>query len=394
MSYLDKKSIRDIDFTGKKAIVRVDFNVPMKDGKITDDTRIRAALPTIHYLLEQHAAVILMSHLGRPKGEPKAEFSLKPVADRLDILLNQSVFFAPDCVGAEVEKMALELRPGQVLLLENLRFHAEEEKNAQDFAAALAGLADVYVNDAFGTAHRAHASTAGIAAYLPAVAGFLIEKEIKSLGRAVENPAHPYTAIIGGAKVSDKILVIENLLQKVDRLLIGGGMANTFLAAQGKDMQASLVEKDRLAWAQELLHSPAADKLMLPVDVIAAEVFDADAAHQACGVDEIPAGWMALDIGPQTRQRFADAVSDAETIVWNGPLGVFEMDAFAAGTLEMAHAVAASNAFSVVGGGDSVSAVHKAGVAEQISHISTGGGASLEFLEGKILPGIAALNDR
>ena len=285
MSYLDKKSIRDIDFTGKKAIVRVDFNVPMKDGKITDDTRIRAALPTIHYLLEQHAAVILMSHLGRPKGEPKAEFSLKPVADRLDILLNQSVFFAPDCVGAEVEKMALELRPGQVLLLENLRFHAEEEKNAQDFAAALAGLADVYVNDAFGTAHRAHASTAGIAAYLPAVAGFLIEKEIKSLGRAVENPAHPYTAIIGGAKVSDKILVIENLLQKVDRLLIGGGMANTFLAAQGKDMQASLVEKDRLAWAQELLHSPAADKLMLPVDVIAAEVFDADAAHQACGVE-------------------------------------------------------------------------------------------------------------
>ena len=274
MSYLDKKSIRDIDFTGKKAIVRVDFNVPMKDGKITDDTRIRAALPTIHYLLEQHAAVILMSHLGRPKGEPKAEFSLKPVADRLDILLNQSVFFAPDCVGAEVEKMALELRPGQVLLLENLRFHAEEEKNAQDFAAALDTRSRVYVNDAFGTAHRAHASTAGIAAYLPAVAGFLIEKEIKSLGRAVENPAHPYTAIIGGAKVSDKILVIENLLQKVDRLLIGGGMANTFLAAQGKDMQASLVEKDRLAWAQELLHSPAADKLMLPVDVIAAETLD------------------------------------------------------------------------------------------------------------------------
>lgn len=394
MSYLDKKTVCDLEPQGKKVIVRVDFNVPLKDGAITDDTRIRAALPTIQYLLDQGASVILISHLGRPKGQPKPEFSLAPVADRLSELLGQKVAFAADCVGAPAEAAAAVLTPGQVLLLENLRFHPEEEKNGADFAAGLAALADIYVNDAFGTAHRAHASTAGITQFLPAVGGLLIEKEIASLGLAIAGCDHPYVAIIGGAKVSDKILVVENLLKKVDKLLIGGGMANTFLAAQGYDLQKSLVEEDRLQWAADFMKTEAAQKLVLPVDLVAAEAFAADAAHQAVAVDQIPAGYMALDVGPQTCRLFAQAVAEAKTIVWNGPLGVFELPAFANGTLAMARAVAASPAFSIVGGGDSVAAVNQAGVAAEISHISTGGGASLEFLEGKILPGVDALNDR
>lgn len=394
MSYLDKKTVRDIAVKGKKAIVRVDFNVPIKDGVIGDDTRIQAALPTINYLLGEGAAVILMTHLGRPKGEKNLAFTLAPVAERLATLLQGAVQFASDCIGPEVQQKAAALQAGEVLLLENLRFYKEEEKNDPAFAKELASLADIYVNDAFGTAHRAHASTAGIAAYLPAVGGFLIEKEIRSLGRAIENPAQPYVAIIGGAKVSDKILVIENLLTKVDQLLIGGGMANTFLAAQGYNMQGSLVEKERLEWAEAFMKTEAAQKMLLPVDMVAAAAFAADAEHKVVDVDQMPAGWMALDVGPKTSALFEAAVKQAATIVWNGPLGVFEMDAFAKGTLSMAEAVADSTAFSVIGGGDSVAAVHKAGVADRVSHISTGGGASLEFLEGKILPGIDALNDK
>ena len=393
MSYLEKKTIRDVAVAGKKVLVRVDFNVPIKDGVINDATRIESALPTIQYLLDQGAAVILMSHLGRPKGERNLAFTLAPVAERLSALLGRPVTFAPDCIGGEAQALAKALQPGQVMLLENLRFYKEEEKNDPAFAKELASMADLYVNDAFGTAHRAHASTVGVTAYLPAVGGFLIEKEIKSLGRAIENPARPYVAIIGGAKISDKILVIENLLKKVDKLLIGGGMANTFLAAKGYDLQASLVEADKVEWAAEFLHTEAAKKIVLPVDVVAAAAFAPDAEHVTVDADSVPAGWQALDVGPKTRAMFAAAVKDAATIVWNGPLGVFEMNAFAQGTMEMAQAVADSPAFSIIGGGDSVSAVHKAGLAEQVSHISTGGGASLEFLEGKILPGVDALND-
>jgi len=392
-----KKTIRDVNVAGKKVLVRVDYNVPMdKDGNITDITRITATLPTIKYLLEQGAAVILASHLGRPKGKPVPEFSLAPVAQRLAEVLGQKVLFAPDCVGPEAEAMAKNLQPGEILLLENLRFHPEEEKNDREFARQLAGLGDLLVNDAFGVSHRAHASVHGIAEFLPAVAGFLMEKEITFLGQAVTNPKRPFVAIIGGAKVSDKIGVLENLLTKVDTLIIGGGMANTFIAAQGYETGKSLVEPDKIELAKHLM-AVARERgvnLLLPVDVVAAEKFAPDAAHKVVSVDQIPADWQALDIGPATREAFATAIAQAATIVWNGPMGVFEMDAFAGGTVAVAQAVAASPAISIVGGGDSIAALEKANVADRISHVSTGGGASLEFLEGKTLPGIAVLAER
>ncbi len=394
MTYLKKKTIRDINVNNKRVIVRVDFNVPCKNGIISDDTRIVAALPTIQYLLDKGASIILMSHMGRPKGKRNMEYSLAPVAKRLADVLGRPVRFAEDCVGEETAKMAAAMKPGDIMLLENLRFHPEEEKNDPEFAKALADLADIYVDDAFGSAHRAHASTVGIASFLPAVCGLLIEKEIVSLGKAVSNPARPFVVIMGGAKVSDKISVIENLLTKVDSLLIGGGMANTFFAAQGYNMQASKVEEDKLDLTRSFLSSELAERIQLPLDVIAASSFDANAEHIACEVGEIPEGWMALDIGPKTVDLFKYLIRNAATVVWNGPLGVFEMDAFAEGTMAIARAVADSPAFSVIGGGDSVSAVNKAGVSYRIDHVSTGGGASLEFLEGKILPGIDVLEDK
>ncbi|SDF68062.1 phosphoglycerate kinase [Sporolituus thermophilus] len=394
---MNKKTIKDIAVAGKKVFVRVDYNVPMdKNGRITDDTRIRATLPTIRYLLDQGAAVILASHLGRPKGAPAPEFSLAPVARRLGELLGREVLFAADCVGAEAEAKAAQLKPGQVLLLENLRFHKEEEKNDERFAQSLARLADVAVNDAFGVSHRAHASVEGITKFVPTVAGFLMEKEIAFLGQAVTNPTRPFVAIIGGAKVSDKIGVIENLLSKVDTLIIGGGMANTFLRAQGFATGKSLVEEDKVELAAALIDQAKAKgvKLLLPTDVVIADRFAADAAWRVAGVAEIDPEWMALDIGPETAKAFGEAVQGAKTVVWNGPMGVFEFDAFAKGTEAVAKAVAGSGATSIVGGGDSIAALEKVGLAARITHISTGGGASLEFLEGKVLPGIAALADK
>lgn len=394
---MQKKTIKDIDVAGKKVFVRVDYNVPMdKSGNITDDTRIRATLPTINYLLEKGAALILASHLGRPKGAVVPEFSLKPVAKRLSELLGKEVTMAADCIGDEVAALAKKLQKGQVLLLENLRYHKEEEKNEPEFCRQLAALADLAVNDAFGVSHRAHASVEGITKFLPAVAGFLMEKEIAFLGQAVANPARPFAAIIGGAKVSDKIGVIENLLQKVDTLIIGGGMANTFLAAKGYKTGKSLVEQDKLDLARTLLDDAVKRgvNLMLPTDVVVAEKFAADADHKAVAADAIPEEWMALDIGPKSQEAFAKALAGTKTVVWNGPMGVFEMDAFAKGTEAVAKAVAASGAVSIVGGGDSIAAIEKTGLADKISHISTGGGASLEYLEGKVLPGIAALADK
>lgn len=393
---MNKQTIQDVIVKDKKVFVRVDFNVPMKDGVITNDTRVRATLPTLNYLLEQGAAVILGSHLGRPKGQRVAEFSLAPVAARLSELLGREVKLAPDCIGEEVEQMARELKSGEVLLLENLRFHKEEEKNDPDFAKALASLADVAVNDAFGVSHRAHASVEGITNFIPAVAGYLMEKEIKFVGQAVANPVRPFVAIIGGAKVSDKIGVIDNLLTKVDTLIIGGGMANTFVAAQGYSVGKSLLEEDKLELAKTLI-AKAKDtgvKLLLPTDMVVADRFAPDAEHKNVAVDAIPSDWMALDIGEETAKAYATALADAKTVVWNGPMGVFEMDAFAHGTTAVAKAVAASDATSVVGGGDSISALQKTGLSDRITHISTGGGASLEFLEGKVLPGIAALADK
>lgn len=391
-----KKSIRDIELSGKRVLVRVDYNVPMADGRITDDTRIRATLPTLRYLLDKGAAVIAASHLGRPKGARVPEFSLAPAAKRLAELLDCEVFFAEDCVGAAAETKAGALKPGQVLMLENLRFHKEEEKNDPEFARGLAALADVLVNDAFGVSHRAHASVEGVTKYLPAVAGFLMEKEIDFLGRAVTDPPHPYVAIIGGAKVSDKIGVISNLLAKVDTLIIGGGMANTFIAAQGYATGKSLVEADKLELARSLIAQAKERgvRLLLPTDVVVADKFAADAAGKVVSIDAIPDGWMALDIGPVSSGAFAAALAGAKLIVWNGPMGVFEMDAFARGTEAVARAVAATDAISVVGGGDSVAAIEKAGLQDKITHISTGGGASLELLEGKVLPGIAAISDK
>lgn len=394
---MNKLTIEDISVKGKKVLVRVDFNVPMDENKnITDDTRIRAALPTIKYLKEQGAKVILVSHLGRPKGQFNDKFSMNPVADKLAELLGQEVTKVNDCIGPEVEKAASELNEGDVLLLENIRFYAEEEKNDEEFSRKLASLAEVYVNDAFGTAHRAHASTAGVAKFLPAAAGYLLQKEIHFMGKALQAPDRPFVAIIGGAKVSDKIGVIENLLSKVDTLIIGGGMANTFLKAQGYAVGKSLVEEEKLELAKSLL-TKAKDKgvnFLLPEDVVVADKFAADADHKAVTVTEIPAEWMALDIGPKTSEIFASAVKEAKTVVWNGPMGVFEMEAFAKGTENVAKALAGSGATSIVGGGDSVAAVEKMGVADKMSHISTGGGASLEFLEGKALPGVEALGNK
>lgn len=393
---MDKKTVRDLDVAGKKVLVRVDFNVPLNDkGEITDDTRITASLPTIQYLLEQKAAVILMAHLGRPKGQVKPELSLAPVAKHLGKLLGKKILFAPDCVGEAAQAAASKLKPGHILLLENLRFHKEEEKNDMEFAEKLASLADLYVNDGFGVSHRAHASVEGVTHFLPAAAGFLLEKEIQYVGQAVTNPLHPFVAIIGGAKVSDKIGVISNLLYKVDTLLIGGGMANTFLAAQGYKMGKSLVEEDKLDLAKELLAKAKKNKvnMLLPTDLVMAAAFAPDAEHVTEKVKNLNQAYMALDIGAETSKAYAEALADAKMIVWNGPMGVFEMDAFCKGTEAVAKAVAKSRATSIVGGGDSVAAIEKLGLAKRITHISTGGGASLEYLEGKVLPGVAALDD-
>lgn len=393
---MDKKTVRDLDVAGKKVLVRVDFNVPFDDkGNISDDTRIRASLETIKYLLEQKAAVILMAHLGRPKGQVNPKYSLAPVAKHLGKLLSKKILFAADCVGPEAKAAAKKLKAGHVLLLENLRFHKEEEKNDMEFAEQLASLADLYVNDGFGVSHRAHASVEGVTHFLPAAAGFLLEKEIEYVGRAVTEPLHPFAAIIGGAKVSDKIGVINNLLDKVDTLLIGGGMANTFLAAQGCAMGKSLVEEDKIELAKELLAKAKKNKvnLLLPTDLVMAEAFADDAKHVTEDIKHLNQGYMALDIGAETAKAYAAALADAKMIVWNGPMGVFEMDAFCKGTEAVAKAVARSRAVSIVGGGDSVAAIEKLGLAKRISHISTGGGASLEYLEGKVLPGVAALDD-
>jgi phosphoglycerate kinase len=391
---MPKQTIRDIDCKGRRVLMRVDFNVPMQNGVVTDDKRIRAALPTIQYALDHGASVVLMSHLGRPKGTGfDPEFSLKPAAEALAKLLGKPVQMAPDCVGPEVEAMARSLKPGDVLMLENTRFHEGEEKNDLDLAKQMAALGDVYVNDAFGSAHRAHASTEGVARFLPAVSGFLMEQELEYLGRATENPAHPYIAILGGAKVSDKIAVIENLLTRCDTLIIGGGMANTFLAAKGYNMQDSLVEAGSVETAKPIM-AKAGDRLMLPVDAVAADKFDAEAASQVVDVDKVPAGLRVLDIGPKSIAQFGEVLKTAKLVVWNGPMGVFEFPKFAEGTFAIARLLATTGATTVIGGGDSASAVKKAGVAKQMTHVSTGGGASLEFLEGRVLPGVAALNDK
>jgi len=390
---MNKKTVKDIDLKGKRVFMRVDFNVPMADGKVTDDKRIKAALPTIKYVLEQGASLLLASHLGRPKGGPDPEFSLRAASEVLAGHLGISVKMAPDCVGLEVEAMAKDLKPGEVLMLENTRFHKGEEKNDLDLARQMASLAEVYVNDAFGSAHRAHSSTEGIARFLPAVSGFLMEQELEYLGRAVANPEHPYIAILGGAKISDKILVVETLLSKCDKLIIGGGMANTFLAAQELDMQDSLVETASLETAKSIM-AKSSDKLILPVDAVIADKFDAEANTQIVDVDKIPAGWRMLDVGPKTLELYKRELNGAKLIVWNGPVGVFEMPKFAEGTFALAKMLSESGATTVIGGGDSASAVKKAGVAKQMTHVSTGGGASLEFLEGKELPGVAALMDK
>lgn len=389
----NKKTIRDIDAKGKKVLVRVDFNVPLKDGVVGDDTRIKAALPTITYLLDQGAAVILCSHLGRPKGGPEEKYSMKPLAGHLAKLLGKPVAFAADCIGPDAVDAAKGLKSGEVLLLENTRFHAEEEKNDLDMAKQMASLADLFVNDAFGTAHRAHASTEGVTHFLPGVAGFLLEKEIKYLGQAVADPKKPFVAIMGGAKISDKIGVIENLLKKADTILIGGGMANTFFKAQGYPVADSLVEDEALETAKELLNK-AGSKLRLPVDMVLADKFDAEAASKTVMVGPVEDGWRILDIGPETIKSYSKVIEAAATVVWNGPMGVFEFPRFAEGTFGVARAVAASKGVTIIGGGESVAAIQQSGLADRITHISTGGGASLEMLEGLELPGVAALQDK
>jgi len=389
----NKKTIRDIDVRGKKVLVRVDFNVPLKDGVVGDDTRIRAAIPTINYLLENGAAVILCSHLGRPKGGPEAKYSLAPVAAHLAGLLGKKVSFAEDCIGPKAEEAAAALKPGDVLVLENTRFHAEEEANDPGMAKQLASLAEVFVNDAFGTAHRAHASTEGVTHYLPGVAGFLLEKEIRYLGQTIADPQRPFVAIMGGAKISDKIGVIKNLLQKADAILIGGGMANTFLKAKGFAMADSLVEDESLPTALSLMDE-GAGKIHLPVDMVLADKFEAEAATRTTAVGNVPDGWRILDIGPETVKAFGEVIKTAGTVVWNGPMGVFEFPKFAEGTYGVARLVAESKAVSVIGGGESVAAIQQSGLADKITHISTGGGASLEMLEGLELPGVAALQDK
>jgi len=391
---MNKKTVKDIEWQGKRALVRVDFNVPLSDGHITDDTRIQAALPTLNYLLEQGAAVILMSHLGRPKSGPEPKFSLKGVADYLGTLIQAPVHFVAATTGPEAEAAATGLPLGQVLLLENTRFDPREEKNDASMAQELAKLGDVFVNDAFGSAHRAHASTTGVATFLPGVAGFLLEKELEFLGGALANPVHPFIAIMGGAKISDKIVVIEALLEKVDVILIGGGMANTFLAAQGYAMGKSLVETDVLDTAVDLINK-GAGIINLPVDLRVASAFAADAENQIVSVEDVPSEWMALDIGPATIAHYSNYLAGAQTVIWNGPMGVFEFPVFAQGTVAIAEMLAElRTATTIVGGGDSAAAVAQSGLEGKMSHISTGGGASLEFLEGKTLPGVAALQDK
>lgn len=390
---LNKKTLKDVQVAGRKALVRCDFNVPLEAGQITDDRRITEALPTIKHLLEGGATVILCSHLGRPKGKVNPEFSLAPVAKSLSELLGQDVPLLSDCVGPEVSAACAALQPGQAVLLENLRFHKEEEENEAEFTKQLASLGDLFVNDAFGTAHRAHASTAGVAAYLPAVAGYLIEKEIAFLGQAIENPKRPFVAILGGAKVKDKIRVIDSLLPKVDTLIIGGGMAYTFIKAQGLEIGSSLLDETSLDYAKNLMTTQGS-KLALTQDVVVAPEFKPDSPATVVGIDQIPSDQMGLDIGPATRAAFTDIILKAGTVLWNGPVGVFEFDAFAAGTRAVAQAMAYSEAVTIVGGGDSAAAVEKFDLADKMTHVSTGGGASLEFLEGLELPGIAALMDK
>ena len=393
-----KKTVKDVDVRSKRVLVRVDYNVPLDaNGNVSDDKRITASLPTINYLLEQGARIILCSHLGRPKGEVKKEFSLAPVAKRLkELLPNVNIYFASDCIGEEAERKAAALKDGEILLLENLRFHKEEEKNDPEFAKKLASLAEIYVSDAFGTVHRAHASTAGVAAYLPAVAGFLIGKELSIMGGALENPERPFVAILGGAKVADKIGVITYQLNKCDTLLIGGGMAYTFFKAMGYEIGDSLLDAESIDLAKQLMETAKEKgvKLLLPVDTVVAKAFAADAEHMIVSANAIPAGWQGLDIGEKTRELFAAEIKNAKTVIWNGPMGVFEFPEFAKGTEAVAKACAECGGTTIIGGGDSASAVKKLGYADKMTHISTGGGASLEFLEGKVLPGVAALNDK
>jgi 3-phosphoglycerate kinase len=394
---LDKLSVEDVELKGKRVLIRVDFNVPLDGKQITDDTRIKAALPTINYVIEHGGKAILMSHLGRPEGKVAPELSLEPVARRLGDLLGKDVIMAPDCIGDQVKAMVSKMKEGDVVLLENLRFHAEEEKNDPDFAGKLAELADVYVNDAFGAAHRAHASTAGVTKYVSqAAAGLLMQKEINYIGEAIENPERPFVAILGGAKVSDKIGVIENLMKKADAIIIGGAMAYTFLKAQGEQVGNSLVEDDKLDLAREILKK-SQDKdvpLYLPLDHVIGDRFAADANTKIVERGDIPDGWEGMDIGPATVEKYKGVLESARTIIWNGPVGVFEFDAFAKGSFAIAKVLAESDATTIIGGGDCVAAVQKSGYADKITHISTGGGASLELMEGKELPGIAALSDR
>ncbi|MFN2744332.1 phosphoglycerate kinase [Bacillus sp. z60-18] len=394
---MNKKSVKDIDVKGRVVFCRVDFNVPMKEGKVTDDTRIRAALPTIQYLTEQGAKVLLASHLGRPKGQVSEELRLTPVAARLGELLGKDVKKADEAYGDAVKSQIAEMQEGDILVLENVRFYPREEKNDPELAKAFADLADIYVNDAFGAAHRAHASTAGIAEHLPAVAGFLMEKELEVLGKALSNPERPFTAIIGGAKVKDKIGVIESLLDKVDNLIIGGGLAYTFVKALGYEIGKSLLEEDKIELAKSFMDR-AKEKgvnFYMPVDALVADDFSNDANTKIVPISEIPSDWEALDIGTETRKTYADVIKNSKLVVWNGPMGVFEIDAFAKGTRAVAEALAeAKDTYSVIGGGDSAAAVEKFGLADKMSHISTGGGASLEFMEGKVLPGVKALNDK
>lgn len=397
MNY-NKKSVLDADVRGKKVLLRCDFNVPQnkETGAITSDKRIVAALPTIKYLLENGAAVIACSHLGKPKGEWKQKLTLAPVAERLSELLGQKVIFAKDIIGDDAKAKAAALKPGEIMLLENLRFDIREEKNGADFAKALADMAEVYVSDAFGTVHRAHASTAGVAAYLPAYAGLLVEKELSVMGKALDDPKRPFVAVLGGAKVSDKIGVINNLLEKADTVIIGGGMAYTFIKAMGYEIGNSLLEADKLDYALEMIEKAKRNgvSLLLPVDTAVGNEFKADCDSEIVDIKAMPAGWMGMDIGPKTIKLFSDAIKNAGTVVWNGPMGVFEFDAFAKGTKAMAQALADSGAITIVGGGDSAAAVEKLGFADKMTHISTGGGASLEFLEGLELPGVACLLDK
>lgn len=393
-----KKTVRDVDVAGKKVLVRCDFNVPMKDGEIADDFRIVSALPTIKYLMENRACVILMSHMGKPKGEPKPELSLAPVAKRLEELLGQEVKFSscPTVICDHIREVAAELRPGEVMLLENTRYREEETKSAEPFTGELASLGELFVNDAFGTAHRDHSSTAGIARYLPTVSGFLIEKEVKFLGDAVESPERPLVAIMGGAKVGDKIPVIENLMKRVDSIIIGGGMAYTFFKAQGYEIGKSILDEGSIELADELLAKAEAAgvRILLPVDVVCAKEFDNDSERAVFDADRIPADMMGMDIGPKTAERYAAAIAEAKTVVWNGPMGVFEMPNFAEGTKAIAQALADSDAVTVIGGGDSAAAVEQFGLKDKMTHVSTGGGASMELLEGRVLPGIACIEEK